>query len=707
MTDDSISPGGATEAKEQRLLRPEIQALRAIAVATVVIFHYWPELISGGYIGVDVFFAISGFLITAHLVREVDRSGHVSLPGFWARRARRILPAALLVLLFCAVATYLIVPQNLWENFFREIQASTLYVENWYLAGEAVDYLGAENRPSPVQHYWSLSVEEQFYIVWPVLILIAMLVARKGSALLRRRSITAMLVLLTAVSLAYSIWATANNPVEAFFITPTRVWEFGAGGVLAMLAATKARPALRAAVSWAGIAMILTAAFAYNSKTPFPGIAAALPIAGTLAVIWAGSPELRWSPLHWMKLRATQSIGDISYAIYLWHWPLLILTGFLLLEKLGTPVKLVLVALTLLLAAISKRFVEDPLRSGPLLASHRPRRSFAFVLAGMGTVLLASFAALAVLSDKQSSDSLATAQLLASGEPCLGAAARDPENQPCINPRLRLTVSPLPLDLEKLAETTLKPKRCPRPVSGYPSISRICDFGVPSARAKDHLAIIGDSHSLHWRPALRAAANKRRWNMLSTSLLGCPFNAKIQRRRGLDPEECVAWKRAIPGWLAGQPKVDTLIVAQLSQPYKGKSIFERDVAGYQQAWRTLPPSIKTIIVIRDNPRAGKETVDCIERAIADRRPAGEACALPRKRVLDGYPDAAAVAARRLNDPNVGVVDLTPFFCGRDLCYPVIGGLLVTSDKSHFTPSFNGTLTPYLLRALDRGGWLTR
>ena len=133
-----------------------------------------------------------------------------------------------------------------------------------------------------------------------MLILIAMLVARKGSALLRRRSITAMLVLLTAVSLAYSIWATANNPVEAFFITPTRVWEFGAGGVLAMLAATKARPALRAAVSWAGIAMILVAAFAYNSKTPFPGIAAALPIAGTLAVIWAGSPELRWSPLHWM-----------------------------------------------------------------------------------------------------------------------------------------------------------------------------------------------------------------------------------------------------------------------------------------------------------------------------------------------------------------------------------------------------------------------
>jgi len=707
VTDDSISPGGAAEAKKQRVLRPEIQALRAIAVVTVVIFHYWPDWIPGGYVGVDVFFAISGFLITGHLVREVERSGRVSLPGFWARRARRILPAALLVLLFCAVATYLIVPQNLWENFFREIQASTLYVENWYLAGEAVDYLGAENRPSPVQHYWSLSVEEQFYIVWPILILIAMLIVRKGSALLRRRSITAMLVVLTLVSLAYSIWATANNPVAAFFITPTRVWEFGAGGVLAMLATSSARPALRAAVSWAGIAMILAAAFTYNSKTPFPGIAAALPIAGTLAVIWAGSPDLRWSPLHWMKLRATQWIGDISYSIYLWHWPLLILAPFLLLETLGTPIKLVLVALTLLLAALSKRFVEDPLRSGPLLASHRPRRSFAYVAAGTGTVLLASFVALAVLSQRQSSDLEATARLLASGERCLGAAARDPENQPCINPRLRLTVAPSPLDLEKLAETTLKPKNCPRPIFGYKSIARICDFGVPSARAKDHLAIIGDSHSLHWRSALTAAANKRRWNVVSTSLLGCPFNSAPNRRRGVDPQECDAWKRALPGWLAGQPKIDTLIVAQLSQPYRGKAAFEQDVAGYQQSWRTLPPSIKTIIVIRDNPRSGKETVDCIERAIAGRRPAGEACALPRKRVLGGFPDAAAVAARRLKSRNVGVVDLTPFFCGRDSCYPVIGGLLVTSDKSHFTPTFNSTLTPYLLRALDRGGWLTR
>ena len=707
MISEATSPQGTPEASEKRVLRPEIQALRAIAVATVVIFHYWPGLISGGYIGVDVFFAISGFLITGHLVREVDSSGRVSLPGFWARRARRILPAALLVLLFCAVATFLIVPLNLWDQFFREIQASTLYVENWNLAREAVDYLGAENRPSPVQHYWSLSVEEQFYIVWPVLILVAMLVVRKRSAVVRRRSITTMLAILTAASLAYSIWHTANDPAAAFFVTPTRVWEFGAGGLLAIFAISTARPALRAAVSWVGVAMILVAAFAYSPDTPFPGAAAILPIAGTLAVIWAGSPELRWSPWHWMKLRGTQWLGNVSYSVYLWHWPLLILTPFLILSGLTTPIKLGLLALTLLLAALSKRFVEDPLRSGPFLASHRPRRSFAFVLVGTGAVLLASVGALAVLSARQDADTLATTRLFASHERCLGAAARDPEHQPCVNPKLRLAVSPTPLELKRDYVGALNVLACPENGGRHNGVIKSCTFGVPPERAKRYAAIIGDSHAGRWRRGMTMMAEQRKWNVVAASLLGCPFSSVTYPKKGLDTAKCIEWKKEIPRWLASQPKINTLFVAQLTQPFTTKAKFEADVAGYQEQWRRLPPTIKHIVVFRDNPRADKGTLDCVERAMSEKRPAGEACALPRSRVLTAYPDAAAVAALRLHKPNIGVIDLSPFYCDAKLCYPVIGGVLVTSDRSHLTPLFNGTLVPYALRALDRGKWLER
>src|SRR3954451_1728218 len=216
-------------------VRPEIQGLRAVAVAVVVVCHFWPAALPGGFVGVDVFFAISGFLITSHLLREVARTGRVSLAAFWARRARRILPAALLVLALCALATLAFVPEVHRQQFFAEIRASTFYVQNWELAHSAVDYFAAGDGPSPVQHFWSLSAEEQFYLVWPVLILGA-------AALGGRRRIFTALAAVTVAGLAYSIHKAAADPAAAYFVTPTRAWEFAAGGLLAFAPASRARP---------------------------------------------------------------------------------------------------------------------------------------------------------------------------------------------------------------------------------------------------------------------------------------------------------------------------------------------------------------------------------------------------------------------------------------------------------------------------------
>ena len=699
---------GAEQANSSRGVRPEIQALRAIAVATVVIFHYWPHLMTGGYVGVDVFFAISGFLITAHLVREVDSTARVSLPGFWARRARRILPAALLVLLFCAIATYLWVPLNLWQQFFTEIRASALYVENWNLASQAVDYLGAENRPSPVQHYWSLSVEEQFYIVWPVLILIAMAAARRGSQTLRRRAIGVMLVVLTLASFIYSVIATANDPAAAFFVTPTRVWEFGAGGILALVATPNGRLALRAVVSWLGIAAILLASFFYSTKTPFPGAAALLPILGTLAVIWAGAPELRWAPLGWMKLRPLQWIGDNSYSIYLWHWPLLILAPFVLLTDLNAPIKLALIALTLVLAALTKRFVEDPLRSGPLLAGKRPRKTFIFALGATAIVLLAGFGALSVLKDRQAADRLTTARLAVSGDRCLGAAARDPENQPCINPKLRLSVSPSPATARELVipHDGTAANRSPLCQGGLKIVGllELCSFGAPADRAERQIVSIGDSHARRWRPGLNRAALQLGWRVTSIVRRSCPLSS-FPRGGPTDRKGCDQWKPQLVRWLAANPQIDTLFASQSTGKSNRRKNFASEEAGYLDGFKMLPDSIQHIVVLRDNPRAAPDTLDCVERAIAAGKPAGPACALSRSESLQ--PDPLAAAAEKLNKPGVGVVDLTPFYCSAKLCYEVIGGVLVHSDEHHITELFNLTLTPYLIRALERGQWLNR
>ncbi len=690
------------------MVRPEIQALRAIAVATVVVFHYWPELITGGYVGVDVFFAISGFLITAHLVREVDRTAKVSLPGFWARRARRILPAALLVLLFCAVATYFWVPLNLWEQFFGEIRASTLYVENWNLAAQAVDYLGAENRPSPVQHYWSLSVEEQFYIVWPVLILIAMTLARRGSELLRRRAIAAMLVLLTLASFIYSVLATANDPAAAFFITPTRVWEFGAGGILALAATTTARPAFRAAVSWLGVGAILLASFAFTAETPFPGAAALLPILGTVAVIWAGAPALRWAPLGWMRLRPVQWVGDNSYSIYLWHWPLLILAPFVLLNQLTTPIKLGLLALTLILAALTKRFVEDPLRSGPLLAGKRPRRTFIAAAVASAVVLLASFAAIAELNDRQEQDRRATARLLASGERCLGAAARDPDNQPCINPKLRLSVAPSPATARELVtpHDGTEANRSPLCQGGLKIIGllELCSFGAPANRAERQVVSIGDSHARRWRPGLNIVALESNWRVTSIVRRGCPLNNYLTGS-STEIRSCRQWQRQLAAWLKANPTIDTLVIAQSTGTGRNPERFEARVRGYEERLRLLPSTIEEVIVLRDNPRVSGNTLDCVEQAVEAGKAAGPACAIPRSVALK--PDPLAVAAENLDQSNINVIDLTEFYCGPEVCLPVVGGVLIHSDRHHQTELWNRTLAPFVLRELDRKKLLLR
>ena len=699
----------ATQPPAPRRIRPEIQALRAIAVGTVVIFHYWPHLITGGYVGVDVFFAISGFLITAHLVREVDRTSKVSLGGFWARRARRILPAALLVLLFCAVATYIWVPLNLWDQFFGEIKASTLYIENWNLASQAVDYLGAENRPSPVQHYWSLSVEEQFYIFWPVVILIAMTLARRGSALLRRRAIAGMLIVLTITSLAYSIWKTGADPAAAFFVTPTRVWEFGAGGILALAAVSTARPALRSVVSWAGLIAILAAAFFYSPDTPFPGAAALLPILGTLALIWAGTPELRWSPLGWMQLRPVQWVGDTSYSIYLWHWPLLILTPFVLFHSLSSATKLILLAITIALSALTKRLVEDPIRSGPLLAGKRPLRTLAYALPATLLVLAASFAGISALHQRQDADRRASQELLTSNAPCLGAAARDPENQPCINPKLRLSVAPTPATAREIVipHNATKANMSPLCQGGLKreGVLELCTIGVAPAEAKRQMVLIGDSHSRRWRPGLNAVAVQQGWSVVSIVRRRCPLSTVKRSREGPDRVGCERWKKELPAWLAKHPEIDSLMATQSTATRASKSFFEQQVKGYLSGFRSLPASIKHIVVLRDNPRAAPTTLDCVERAMNQGKPAGPACALERQAVL--FPDPLAAAAKALNRPGAGVVDLTDFYCGPKLCYEVIGGVLVHSDEHHVTELFNRTLAPFLLRALNRGQWLNR
>jgi SGNH domain (fused to AT3 domains)/Acyltransferase family len=531
------------------------------------------------------------------------------------------------------------VPETQWGGFFGEIAASTAYVENWHLAEAAVDYQALDDAPSPVRHFWSLSVEEQFYVVWPLLIVLALLLGRR---------IALVLGAVTLASFAWALHKTATDPAAAYFVTPARAWEFGVGGLLALVPQRTSR-----ALSLAGLAAIGTAAGAFSADTPFPGLAALLPVLGAAAVIQARA----------FALRPLERLGDISYSVYLWHWPLIVLA-----PELGAPV---LLAATLALGWATKVAVEDPARR----LSLAPRWTFAPAAAGTAAVLLLALSGAGAVEEQAERDRVAMQRVLTERPACFGAAAIA---RGCDGPD---TVVPSPV---------IAPDAPNEPCGMQPREGPLlpCVFGTPSERATRELAVIGDSHASHWRAALRPIAKRHGWRGTSLARSHCPYAAGDPRLPEPDRSGCVRWREAVPRYLVRHPEIDVVVVAQ----WEGALA---TAAEYAAAWARLPPTVERVVVIRDNPQMLREgaTLACVERADDPARD----CRRPRAEALP--PDPAVAAARR-SDRAV-VVDLTEFFCDERWCPPVIGGALVYKDANHITAVYGATLAPYLGREMDR------
>jgi peptidoglycan/LPS O-acetylase OafA/YrhL len=677
--------------------RPEIQALRALAVSLVIAAHLWPDLVPGGYVGVDVFFAVSGFLITSLLVEEIVGSGRIRLTAFWARRARRILPAALMTLLVTAIATLVLVPSHRWGAFLTEIVTSATYVENWRLAHTAVDYFAKADGVSPVQHYWSLSVEEQFYLVWPLLLLGALAVTRGRSPRTRITALGVAMGVLTAASLAWSIVHTSADPQPAYFVTPTRAWEFGLGGVLALLPQLHRSPVLlRAVLSWLGLAAIITAGLAYGPATIFPGSAALLPVLGALAVMRAGAPEHRLAPTRLLAWGPVQRTGDLSYSLYLWHWPLLVLIPYAVGGLSRGLLAGIVLELTVGLAWVSKRWVEDPVRAAAGL-SRRPRRTLA--LAGVATALVLIVPGVGALQlhREVQADQQQTKQVVAEHPRCFGAAARPPGGPPCSNPALTGEVVPSPVEAASSANAACE-------VVERLGRVRACAFGRPAQGATATVALIGDSHASHWRAAFDSVAGARGWHGLSVTHTGCPFSRATAALPQPQRTECVQWNRDTVRWLERHPEIHQVFVAGHTGGdvvgHKGPDAFGAQVRGYRRAWQALPATVSQVVVLRDTPKMRSATLDCVQDAMDAGQAPATTCAVPRRLALE--PDPAVVAATPGDrvGRDVRTIDLTETLCDRRSCYPVVGGALTFKDVDHLTTVFASTLGPYLQRAVQ-------
>lgn len=358
------------------MFRPDIQGMRAIAVMVVLVFHVFPAALPGGYVGVDVFFVISGFLITRVLLKQAEKEGRILFLQFYARRARRLLPAAFVVLIAVAGLIFLL-PGSRWIGTANEIAASALYAENWYLAVQAVDYLNSANPPSPLQHFWSLSIEEQFYFIWPALIALCAAAAAMFKAPLRALCI-ALFIVIIGVSLWFSITLSALNPSQAYFFSHTRFWELAVGGLAAaVLKDGLVIPrVLRVLLGLAGVAAIFASAYFFSAATPFPGYAALAPVLGTVALLMSGlrAPEQRGDgPVSWLlENRVSQWIGDISYSLYLVHWPFVVFYNAQLDREVGVVEGIGVIAITMAMAHVSKSLIEDTFRNPPKPIMKRP-----------------------------------------------------------------------------------------------------------------------------------------------------------------------------------------------------------------------------------------------------------------------------------------------------------------------------------------------
>ncbi|MBR8743344.1 acyltransferase family protein [Nocardiopsis sp. MG754419] len=670
--------GGPTGASATRF-RPEVQGLRALAVLLVLVYHLEPELLPGGYVGVDVFFVISGFLITSLLLREATEHGRVSLSRFYVRRVRRLLPAATLVLLVTGAVSLVVLPVTRLGDTAAQLLASALWVENLYLADQALDYLAAESPPSPVQHFWSLSVEEQFYLVWPLLFL--------GWALCRRRwragtgALTLVLAAVFAGSLTCSALMTASGDAGAYFWPVTRAWELAAGGLLAVLMARRALPErLRLPLGWLGLGAIVASALLYDSATPFPGYTALLPVLGSAAVIAAERPS---GPAVSVPLstRPARFFGDISYSLYLWHWPVIIVALELLDRDTLGPLGIVAAGgLSILLAWATKVCVEDPVARHGLVRTGRT----ALVMALSGIVMVALVAAVAW----SRVDRVASVEF----DPTVHVGPEALED--------RATSSELPYPSPIDAEDDVPRTYDDDCQAGFDDAdpSQWCEYGPDDATAT--VVITGDSHSLQWFPALEELAEERGWRLVVLSKSACAFTDVLVGRDGEPYDECLEWNRAaVDEILEIEPDLLFTSSSVKGRPYGigdgGGDETRRVMAeGMAELWRDVTESGVPVLAVRDTPRVSTEVLECLAANTDD----PTACDRPAAEALE-TDDPQELAVEEVEEAQI--VDLTDRFCVEDTCAVVIGNVLVYRDSHHITETYARLLADDLGERMDQ------
>jgi len=673
---------GDEQARRGGAYRPELEGLRALAATLVVVYHVWLGRVSGG---VDVFFLISGFLITGQVARGFERGDRV-LARVWSRMARRLLPSVATVLLAVVGLSLALLPEDRWFQTIREVAASALFLENWELARDSTDYFAQHDEASVLQHFWSLSVQGQFYLVWPVLIgLVAWAVNRVRRVVSRlgvpsrigfRPVLGGVLAVVFGCSLAYSVHLTAADQPLAYFDSLTRAWEFALGGLLALVIdAVTAPHRVRVVAGWLGVAGLASCGVVLEVGREFPGWAALWPTLSGAAVLLAGVTGSRVGADRLLASPAMRYLGGLGFAWYLWHWPVLVF--WLILRERAEPGLLggaAVIVISLALAVLTNRLVEVPLRTPGVTGRGATPRLLAATLV---PVLLAAGAWELTTMHRSGN------YTLASDDPDHpGAHSLDPGfvYTGAEKPRLRPAFARVQQDWGTTAGMNCV-------MSGRGAGLEICTSetnGPPTRR----VVLVGDSHPTQFLAALRPIAAERNWELVVMSRGGCAFSTGSEIRPG--DQSCLDWNAAATDEiLAEHPD----FVFTMATRDVRAGLTERTPPGFVAQWRRLDTESIRVLAVRDNPRFATSPAACVEaHGAADGR-----CSTPRS---DLFADEAPYESMPDIPSNVTFLDFSDSYCGPEVCPAVIGNVLVYKDDNHVSATYIATMAPVIGRAID-------
>ena len=699
--------------------RPDIEGLRGVAVLIVVLFHAGLAGVAGGFVGVDVFFVISGFLITGLLVREHGKTGRIALLPFYARRARRLLPAAVVVLVATLFAAMNLVAPLDRPAVGLDGAAAALSIGNIRFALASGDYFATISAPSPFLHFWSLAVEEQFYLVWPALIL---LVARGRHP---RVLIGLTLVAVVAASFVANLVLTDLAANWAFYSLPTRAWELGLGGLVAIAAGALGRTprVVTGLLGWIGLAAIIVATLTFDAALAWPGVAALVPSLGTAALLAGGSGRV--GPNRILVLAPLRDLGKISYSLYLVHWPVLVLAPFVLDAPLDDVSRLALVAISVGVAALSWALVETPFRTALPRLSHQPGRTVSIGLAAMlAVVVLAAGPTLNLAGNHVSAagngtvepteDPWPTDSDWLEPTPSPAGPSATPTVRPSTDPRPSATPTPsvtprpsskpdvantgrLPSDVRPaLADARADEERLRR--DGCLAFEMVttpadCVYGVRDGAFT--VALVGDSHAAQWFPAVERLAKHRGWRVVTFVKVACPFIDMRVANTALKREyrECAAFNEAtIERLRAIKPDLTLVSMSRIAiHPLRAEddTVAAKGAAVGRMVGRLAGP----VALIVDTPYAGRDVPGCLSAHVDQI----EQCAIPRTTALTDHLGAIETVAAKAS--GASRIDLTRRICIGSPCAVVVNGLIVYRDIGHLTATFARSLAPALDSAI--------